>query len=101
MISCTVLILTYKGLKHLEFLLPTVRQAIANALPVYKINVLVVDNGCHEPTRNFVNAQFPEYDYCFSPANDYLFSLNSFVKGINDQFTFILNDDMKLQIGRA
>ncbi|MBN2894201.1 MAG: glycosyltransferase [Bacteroidales bacterium] len=92
---CTLLILTYKGKHHLEFLLPTVKTAIENT-PNYKIDVLIVDNGQDEATRNYVSQNFPDYKFEFSPVNDYLFSLNSYVKKLKTEFVFILNDDMKL-----
>ena len=91
---CTLLILTYKGKHHLEFLLPTVKTAIENT-PNYKIDVLIVDNGKDELTKKYVNTNFPNYKFEFSPVNDYLFSLNPYVKQIKTKFVFILNDDMK------
>ena len=94
--NCTIVILTYKGLHHLEYLLPTVKTAIANS-PPYRFNTLIIDNGCHEPTKQFANKNFPEFDYLFSPVNDYLFSLNDFVAQIKTEFVFILNDDMRLE----
>ena len=93
--SCTLLILTYKGKHHLEYLLPTVKTAIENT-PDYKIDVLIVDNGKDDPTKKYVNIHFPDFRYEFSPVNDYLFSLNPFVKQLNTEFVFILNDDMRL-----
>ena len=93
--DCTLLILTYKGKHHLEYLLPTVKTAIENT-PNYKIDVLIVDNGQDEATRNYVSENFHDYKFEFSPVNDYLFSLNPYVKKIKTEFVFILNDDMKL-----
>lgn len=93
--DCTLLILTYKGIHHLEYLLPTAREALRNS-PNYSIDVLIVDNGCDEKTRTFSTTHFPEFKYEYSPANDYLFSLNSFAEKISTEFLFILNDDMKL-----
>jgi len=93
--SCTILILTYKGKHHLEHLLPTVVETIENSAN-YKIDVLIVDNGCDETTKNYVKTNFPDFRYEFSPVNDYLFSLNHFVEKINSELTFILNDDMRL-----
>lgn len=93
--TCTLLILTYKGKHHLEHLLPTVQTAIENT-PDYRIDVLIVDNGKDEETKKFVNKNFPDFSYESSPVNDYLFSLNPFVKGLNTDFVFILNDDMRL-----
>jgi len=93
--SCSIVILTYKGIQHLELLLPTVKTAIFNTSN-YKINVLIVDNGCDEKTKTYCRSHFPEFEFEFSPKNDYLFSLNDFVEKISSSFTFILNDDMKL-----
>ncbi len=95
MTNCTVLILTYKGKHHLKHLLPTVEEAIKNS-PQYNIEVLIVDNGKDEATKDFVQNHFPHYQFEFSPVNDYLFSLNAFVEKIQSTYTLILNDDMRL-----
>lgn len=95
MIDCTVLVLTYKGKHHLEFLLPSIKEAIAFT-PLFNIEVLIVDNGKDEDTRNYVQVNFPEYRFEFSPVNDYLFSLNPFVAKMSSEFVLILNDDMKV-----
>lgn len=94
MFSCTLLILTYKGKRHLEHLLPTVRKAMENA--PFETEVLIVDNGCCEETREYVLANFPDFRYEFSETNAYLFSLNRFVAELENEFVFILNDDMML-----
>jgi len=93
--DCTILILTYKGKKHLEFLLPTVREAIENS-PAFKIDVWIVDNGADKPTNEFVMIHFPEFEYKVSAENAYLFSLNKFVQEIQSEYVFILNDDMRM-----
>ncbi|MBK3517676.1 glycosyltransferase family 2 protein [Carboxylicivirga marina] len=95
MIDCTILILTYKGKHHLKELLPSVKDVIENTTG-YNIDVLIVDNGKDEITKSFVEENYPDYRYEFSPVNDYLFSLNSFVQNTTSPFTFILNDDMRL-----
>ena len=92
---CTLLILTYKGKHHLEFLLPTIHQACVNC-PEVTFEVLIIDNGSDEITRAYVNESFPTFKYAFSPVNDYLFSLNKFVASIQTGYVFILNDDMRL-----
>lgn len=94
--SCTVLILTYKGLHHLELLLPTLQSAIQSFKGNAGIDVLIVDNGRDEKTKQFVNKNFPNFNYQFSPSNDYLFSLNDFISQISSEYTFLLNDDIKL-----
>ncbi len=95
MIDCTILILTYKGKHHLEHLLPTVKKVISNS-PGFKINVRIVDNGQHQPTKDYAKSNFPEFEYIFSPVNDYLFSLNPFMKKMEGEFTLLLNDDIRL-----
>ncbi|MCX6239073.1 MAG: glycosyltransferase [Bacteroidia bacterium] len=94
MTHCTILILTYKGKHHLEYLLPTVKIAIDNTQQ-YNFNVLIIDNGQHIPTREWVNQNFSDYGYEFSPVNDYLFSLNAYIAKLMSEFVFVLNDDMK------
>lgn len=96
MSDCTIVILTYKGKHHLEYLLPTVRTAIHSYSGNAVIDVLIVDNGCDIPTKEYANTNFPEFTYSFSPVNDYLFSLNSYVANISSEFVFIMNDDIKL-----
>jgi len=96
--KCTILILTYKGKHHLEFLLPTVKEAIAKYNGQVEIEVMIVDNGSDENTRAYVSQHFPSYLYLFSPINDYLFSLNSFIRRLDSEFMLILNDDMKLDV---
>lgn len=94
-LDCTILILTYKGIHHLEFLLPTVKTLIENS-PEYKIDVLIVDNGDDIKTREFVEKEYGEYKIVSALANDYLFSLNDFVADLKAPYVYILNDDMKL-----
>ncbi len=94
--SCTILVLTYKGKHHLELLLPTIKQAIENFRGEESIDVLIVDNGSDELTKEFVLSQYPNFRYEFSPDNDYLFSLNRFVKALSTDYLLMLNDDMKL-----
>lgn len=95
MTTCTVLILTYKGKHHLEYLLPTVREAISNS-PNYNIDVLIVDNGKDLPTKEFVNTFYSDYRFEFSEANDFLFSLNPFIQQFDSQYFFLLNDDTRV-----
>lgn len=94
--GCTLVILTYKGKHHLEHLLPTVETAIKEYKGNDTVDVIVVDNGCDENTKAFVNDKYPSVQYCFSPVNDYLFSLNTFIEKLATEYVFILNDDIKL-----
>jgi len=94
--SCTILILTYKGKHHLELLLPTVRESISNYHGKMRIDVMIVDNGRDEATRDFSQDNFPEFHYDFSAVNDYLFSLNAYISRLETDFVLILNDDMRM-----
>lgn len=94
--SCCILILTYKGQKHLEYLLPTVRACVA-ATTAYAVRVLIVDNGEHQPTRAWVQKHFSEFEFDFSPVNAYLFSLNAYVSKLSEDYVLILNDDMRME----
>ncbi len=95
MTDCTVLILTYKGKHHLEDLLPSVKTAIEHS-PGFTIDVLILDNGRDNETRDYVKKHFPDYLYEFSPVNDYLFSLNPYVEALHAPYFLLLNDDMKI-----
>jgi len=96
MAACTILILTYKGRQHLEFLLPTLRTCIQHYKGDTVFDVLIVDNGCDAATRQFAETSFPEYRYSFSEANDFLFSLNTFIRDFSAEYTLLLNDDIRL-----
>ncbi len=99
MASCTVVILTYKGKHHLQHLLPTLQVAIESYPDNKEIEVLIIDNGIDEPTRQYCQVNFPNFKFEFSPVNDYLFSLNSYVRNLSSKYMFLLNDDMKLDGG--
>ena len=94
-IEVTILILTFKGKHHLIDLLPSVDKVI-NKSPDYDIQVEILDNGCDEATRKYVNNSFPSYRYHFSEKNEYLFSLNPFIHNLSRPFFLLLNDDMYL-----
>jgi GT2 family glycosyltransferase len=96
MSSCTILILTYKGKHHLEFLLPTLQETIGSYQGQSDIRVLILDNGCDEITKNYVRSSYPQFSYQFSRANDFLFSLNDEIKNMDSDFILLLNDDLKL-----
>ena len=99
MADCTVVILTYKGKHHLQHLLPSLQAAIESYPDNKEIEVLIVDNGLDEPTRQYCLINFPNFRFEFSPVNDYLFSLNSYVRNLSSKYMFLLNDDMKLDGG--
>ena len=93
-LDCTVVILTYKGKKHLEELLPTLEIALKRVTS-FSVEVLIVDNSSEQATKEWVEQYFPDFRYEFS-ENNYLYSLNKFIKKLNSKCFFLLNDDMKL-----
>jgi GT2 family glycosyltransferase len=96
MVTCTVLILTYKGKHHLEYLLPTVQIAIDNYRGDAVIDVLIIDNGSDEITKQYSQTYFPQFRYQFSLINDFLFSLNTYIKNLTSDYILLLNDDIRL-----
>lgn len=96
MSSCSIVILTYKGKHHLEWLLPTVKEAIRHYGGKAAIDVLIVDNGCDAATRDLAVASLPGLQYLFSSRNDYLFSLNDVIRNIRSDYILLLNDDIRL-----
>jgi GT2 family glycosyltransferase len=96
MTTCTILILTYKGKHHLQFLLPTVQDAILQYRGSVSFKVLIVDNGCDEETREYCRVAFPLFQYEFSKENDFLFSLNDYIRDLRSEYVFLLNDDIRL-----
>jgi GT2 family glycosyltransferase len=97
MTDCKIFILTFKGKHHLELLLPTVRESIANYRGKGQIDVMIVDNGRDEATREFSQTHFPEFHFEYSPRNDYLFSLNGYIHRLDAEYVIILNDDMRME----
>lgn len=96
-LSCAILILNYNGIKHLEPLLPTVREAVArHPSPV---SVVVVDNRSTEPDVAYVREHFPEFEVVVAERNDYLFSLNPVVEARPEDVVILLNNDMRVDPG--
>lgn len=93
--DCTLFILTYKGLEHLQFLLPTV-QSLIESSPNYQIEVVIIENGQDFDSENWIKSSFPSFKFEFAPKNDFLFSFNSFVEKCASPYVFILNNDLRL-----
>jgi GT2 family glycosyltransferase len=89
-----LVILNFKGRKHLEFSLPSaVREA---ALAKGKCRVVVLDNGSGEDELKWIKSRFPSVDLVSAPGNDYLFSYNWYARQSSARFLIFLNNDLKL-----
>ena len=93
--DCTLMILTFNGRNHLQELLPTLKKLFDNTY-ICKTNLIIVDNSTEQNTLEWIKVHNPTIKYEFSNVNDYLFSLNSYMRNIHSEFVLILNDDMKV-----
>jgi GT2 family glycosyltransferase len=94
-LDCTLFILSYQGLHHLEALLPSV-DALIEASPAYKVKVVVIENGKDTSSELFVKKEYPNFEFFYAPENDFLFSFNAYVQKAQSPFVFILNNDLRL-----
>lgn len=95
--DCTLFILSYKGLEHLQFLLPTV-QSLIEASPDYQIEATIIENGQDLDSERWVKTNYPTFKFEFARKNDFLFSFNDFVATCASPYVFILNNDLRLSI---
>ncbi len=93
--SVAVLVLNWNGLRHLQGLLPSLREAAA-ATP-FPISLVVVDNRSTEPDADWVRTNFPEFEVVVAERNDYLFSLNPIVAARPEEIVVVLNNDMRVE----
>lgn len=93
--SVAVLVLNWNGRRHLEALLPSLREAVA-ATP-FPISIVVVDNRSTEPDVEWVRANFPEFEIVVAERNDFLFSLNPVAASRSEEIVVILNNDMRVE----
>ena len=94
-LDCTLFILSYQGLHHLQAMLPSVDQLIKSS-PVYHVKVVVIENGNDSSSELFVKREYPHFEFSYTPKNDFLFSFNTYVQKAQSPFVFILNNDLRL-----
>jgi GT2 family glycosyltransferase len=92
--SICLAILNYNGVHHLQYLLPSLEVACANV--PNKTDIVVLDNLSTNNDVKWVNDNHPNVQCVVAPKNDYLFSYNGFIEGIDHDVVVILNNDIKV-----
>jgi N-acetylglucosaminyl-diphospho-decaprenol L-rhamnosyltransferase len=95
--SACLAILNYNGVRHLEFLLPTLPAAIAGSKG--PTPVVVLDNRSTEPDPAWLAEHAPQVDVVVAPKNDYLYSYNDFLATRTEDVVVLLNNDLRLAPG--
>ncbi len=95
--SACLAILNYNGVRHLEFLLPTIPAAIAGAEG--PVSVVVLDNRSTEPDLAWLAQHAPQVAAVVAPQNDYLYSYNHFLASRTEDIVVLLNNDLRLAPG--
>jgi N-acetylglucosaminyl-diphospho-decaprenol L-rhamnosyltransferase len=92
--SICLAILNYNGVHHLQYLLPSLDVACANV--ANKTDIVVLDNLSTDNDVKWVNDNHPDIQCVVAPKNDYLFSYNEYIGGIDHDVVVILNNDIKV-----
>ena len=92
--SICLAILNYNGVHHLEHLLPSLEVACANI--ANKTDIVVLDNLSTNNDVKWVNENHSGVQCVVAPKNDYLFSYNEYIEGIDHDVVVILNNDIKV-----
>jgi len=92
--SVCLAILNYNGIHHLEYLLPTVKEALANYPG--SCRAVVLDNCSTQGDVEWVRSHYPTIEAIPAPANDYLFSYNWLLPQIEEEVVILLNNDLRL-----
>jgi len=94
--SVALAVLHWKGRKHLECLLPTVK--CATEAFGGRCEVLLVDNGATaDPTTEaWMRGAFPWVEYIASAKNDYLYAYNLLASARDEDILIFLNDDLRI-----
>lgn len=90
--TCAIVVLNYNGRALLEQSLPSVTAAGAD-------EVVVLDNGSTDDSREFVRQKFPSVTWFAAAANRFLVSYNECLAQSNHHYVFLLNNDVTLRPG--
>lgn len=89
--SVTIAILSWNGRHHLEFCLPAVE---AQELPDREVEVLVLDNGSHDGTAEWVRKHHPRVSLHVSQVNlGFCAGNNLLAEAARGEALILLNDD--------
>lgn len=95
--SVCLAVLTYNGVRHLEHLLPSLREAVA----VYgrPCPVVVLDNRSPDGDAEWTRRAHPWCEVVEAPANDFLFSYNWLCERRGEDVVIFLNNDLRADPG--
>lgn len=92
--SVCIAILNWNGIKHLQYLLPTVLDAVSHYNQPCPI--IVLDNQSTEGDLCWLNINYPQIETIIAPANDYLFSYNWLLNLRKEDIVILLNNDLRV-----
>jgi hypothetical protein len=90
--TCAIVVLNYNGAALLETCLPSLLAAGAD-------EVVVLDNGSADNSRDLVRDKFPGVTWFAASANRFLVSYNEFLAQTKHPLVFLLNNDVSLRPG--
>lgn len=90
--TCAIVVLNYNGRALLAQALPSLIAAGAD-------EVVVLDNGSTDGSRDFVRENFPAVTWFAATANRFLVSYNEYLAQSKHRFVFLLNNDVTLRPG--
>ncbi len=88
MIKTTVVIPNYNGIKYIEDCLSSLRKSST------ELNIIVVDNGSSDGSRQLVKEKFPEVRLiCFEENTGFCKAVNAGIMASETEYVMLLNND--------
>ena len=93
--SVCVAILNYNGIRHLEHLLPSLREACERS-PI-PASVVVLDNQSTGGDEDWIQRHHPEARCIVAPKNDFFYSYNWLLAELDEDVVILLNNDIRVR----
>lgn len=91
---CSLIVVNYNGLRHLQ----SCFEALQNlAYPRKQLDLIMVDNGSHDGSIDYVKQAFPEVRIFINTANNFAKALNLGVAQAQGQYIGFLNNDVMVE----
>ena len=90
-------ILNYNGVRHLEHLLPSALEAVADF--GQPCPIVVLDNQSTQTDQQWVQKHFPQVEFIRAPRNEFMFSYNWLAEQRREEVIVLLNNDVRLTRG--
>jgi len=95
--SVCLAILNYNGVHHLEHLLPSAIEAVADF--GQPCPIVVLDNQSTQNDQQWVQKHFPGVNFIRAPRNEFMFSYNWLAEQRREEVMVLLNNDVRLTKG--